>query len=211
MKPLLGANMGTGSLLPELHTSVTETTDNSENTHIGWAVLPPSPPSCLFGNLASDDVIEYNTWWSAAWLARPREKMPIVTPGILKSRLKPFFDICLDDVTFEDRLYNYKLSRKSQLLTHIAKIRLYYRYLSPFNKVEPKVITVEGALDIHVNAEGYIYKIVNRKITASDREGAKVMETIKAEQEEARRKAEEKELRRQAEELVEEEKRRGTL
>ncbi|EYB87089.1 hypothetical protein Y032_0268g778 [Ancylostoma ceylanicum] len=172
-----------------------------------------------------------------------------VTPGILKSRLKPFFDICLDDVTFEDRLYNYKLSRKSQLLTHIAKIRLYYRYLSPFNKVErigsciyenedvivllwrlstlqsnfwtyfpsfitkkePKVITVEGALDIHVNAEGYIYKIVNRKITASDREGAKVMETIKAEQEEARRKAEEKELRRQAEELVEEEKRRGTL
>lgn len=37
------------------------------------------------------------------------------------------------------------------------------------------------------------------------------MEAIKAEQEEARRKAEEKELRRQAEELVEEEKRRGTL
>ncbi|VDM74287.1 unnamed protein product [Strongylus vulgaris] len=160
-----------------------------------------------------------------------------VTPGILKTRLKPFFDICLDDVSFEDKLYNYKLSRKSQLLTHIAKIRLYYRYRSPFNKVErigsciyenedvivllwrlstlesnfwtyfpsfitkkePKVITAEGALDIHVNNEGFIYKIVNRKITASDREGAKVMEAIKAEQEAIRIKAEEKELRRAAE------------
>ncbi|KHJ99482.1 peptidase M16 inactive domain protein [Oesophagostomum dentatum] len=163
-----------------------------------------------------------------------------VTPGILKSRLKPFFDICVDDVSFEDKLYNYKLSRKSQLLTHIAKIRLYYRYRSPFNKVErvgsciyenedvivllwrlstmessfwtyfpsfitkkePKLITSEGALDIHVNKDGYIYKIVNRKITASDREGAKVMEAIKAEQEELRAKAEEKEMRRRAEDRM---------
>ncbi|VDK46553.1 unnamed protein product [Cylicostephanus goldi] len=163
------------------------------------------------------------------------------TPGILKTRLKPFFDICLDDVSFEDKLYNYKLSRKSQLLTHIAKIRLYYRYRSPFNKVErigsciyenedvivllwrlstlessfwayfpsfltkkePKLVTAEGALDIHVNRDGFIYKIVNRKITASDREGAKVMEAIKAEQEAIRIKAEEKALRREAEQLVE--------
>ncbi|CAJ0610259.1 unnamed protein product [Cylicocyclus nassatus] len=164
-----------------------------------------------------------------------------VTPGILKTRLKPFFDICLDDVSFEDKLYNYKLSRKSQLLTHIAKIRLYYRYRSPFNKVErigsciyenedvivllwrlstlessfwayfpsflthkePKLVTAEGALDIHVNRDGFIYKIVNRKITASDREGAKVMEAIKAEQDAIRAKAEEKALRREAEQLVE--------
>ncbi|PIO74454.1 hypothetical protein TELCIR_03540 [Teladorsagia circumcincta] len=76
--------------------------------------------------------------------------------------------------------------------------------------MEPKVNVVEGALDIHINREGYIYKIVNRKITASDREGAKVMEVMKAEQEEARKKAEEKELRREAEALLEEEKRRGT-
>ncbi|VDO29059.1 unnamed protein product [Heligmosomoides polygyrus] len=59
-----------------------------------------------------------------------------ITPGVFKSRLKPFFDICLDDVTFEDKLYNYKLTRKSQLFTHIAKIRLYFRYRSPYNKVE---------------------------------------------------------------------------
>ncbi|ETN68299.1 hypothetical protein NECAME_05665 [Necator americanus] len=197
---------------------------------------PPQKPS----NIPSKE-----TLFRVDWL------LEHVTPGILKSRLKPFFDICLEDVSFEDKLYNYKLARKSQLLMHIAKIRLYYRYLSPFNKVErigsciyenedvivllwrlstlesnfwtyfpsfitkkevkPKVITIEGALDIHVNSEGFIYKIVNRKITASDREGAKVMETIKAEQEELRSKAEAKELRRLGEQLVEEEKQRGTL
>ncbi|KAK5971030.1 hypothetical protein GCK32_003515 [Trichostrongylus colubriformis] len=172
-----------------------------------------------------------------------------LTPAVLKSRLKPFFDICLDDVSFEDKLYNYKFSRKSQLFTHIAKIRLYFRYRSPYNKVErigsciyenedvivllwrlstlessiwtyfpsfitkrePKINVVEGALDIHVNHDGYVYKIVNRKITASDREGAKVMETFKAEQEVKRKKQEDKELRRQAEALLEQEKHRGTL
>lgn len=169
-----------------------------------------------------------------------------ITPGVFKSRLKPFFDICLDDVTFEDKLYNYKLTRKSQLFTHIAKIRLYFRYRSPYNKVErigsciyenedvivllwrlstlksnfwayfpsfitkkePKVNVVEGALDVHINDEGYVYKIVNRKITASDREGAKVMEAMKAEQEEARKRLEQKELRHQAEEIFQAEKRR---
>ncbi|WKY14330.1 hypothetical protein Q1695_000124 [Nippostrongylus brasiliensis] len=172
-----------------------------------------------------------------------------VTPAVLKSRLKPFFDICLDDVTFEDKLYNYNFSRKAQLFTHIAKIRLYFRYRSPYNKVErigsciyenedvivllwrlstlesnfwtyfpsfitkrePKVNVTEGALDVHINSDGYVYKLVNRKITASDREGAKVMEAMKIEQEKARRKLEEKELRRHAEELVEEDKRRGAI
>ncbi|XGW35496.1 hypothetical protein V3C99_019039 [Haemonchus contortus] len=172
-----------------------------------------------------------------------------VTPALLKSRVTPFFDICLDDVSFEDKLYNYKFSRKSQLFSHVAKLRLYFRYRSPYNKVErigsciyenedvivllwrlttlesnflsyfPSFITgkeqkmnvAEGALDVHVNREGFVYKIVNRKITASDREGAKVMEVMKAEQEEARKKAEEKELRREAERLMDEEKRRGTV
>ncbi|KAK6047133.1 hypothetical protein COOONC_15363 [Cooperia oncophora] len=60
----------------------------------------------------------------------------VQTPAILKSRLKPFFDICLEDVSFEDKLYNYKFTSKSQLFTHIAKLRLYFRYRSPYNKVE---------------------------------------------------------------------------
>ncbi|KAK6047132.1 hypothetical protein COOONC_15362 [Cooperia oncophora] len=86
----------------------------------------------------------------------------------------------------------------------------FYRSPELTSSFQPKVTVVEGALDVHINREGYIYKIVNRKITASDREGAKVMEMMKAEQEETRKKIEEKELRREAEALLEEEKRRGT-
>lgn len=33
-----------------------------------------------------------------------------------------------------------------------------------FWKVQPKINTVEGASDLHVNADGFIYKIVNRKV-----------------------------------------------
>ncbi|VDM52005.1 unnamed protein product [Angiostrongylus costaricensis] len=161
----------------------------------------------------------------------------------------PFIEICCDDVSFEDKLYKYKFSKKSDLLMHVAKIKFYFRYRSPFNKVEkigsciyenedvvvllwrlstlkssiwtylpsfltkrePNLITIEGALDIHVNCEGMVYKIVNRKMTASDREGAKAMEVMKMEIEETRKKLEAKEVRRLAEKLCEEDKRRRIL
>lgn len=172
-----------------------------------------------------------------------------VVPRTLKTGIRPFFDICLDNVSFEDKLYKHKFSTKSQLLMHLAKIKLYYRYRSPFNKVErigsciyenenvivllwrlstlqssiwtylpsfitrkePKMVSIEGALDIYVNGEGMVYKIVNRGITASDREGAKAMEVMKMEREDARKKMEAREIRRKAEQLVEEKKRRGIL
>ncbi|VDK20896.1 unnamed protein product [Anisakis simplex] len=62
----------------------------------------------------------------------------------------------------------------------------------------PKLLTsrqdemnvVEGALDVHVTKDGRIYKIINRKITASDLEGAKVMAEIKKEANEKRLRAE---------------------
>ncbi|CAD6196643.1 unnamed protein product [Caenorhabditis auriculariae] len=158
-----------------------------------------------------------------------------VAPLVLKSHVRNFIDICKEDVQLEDRLFNYKVSSRSALMTHIAKIRLYYRYLSPFNKVEwigscvyenedvvvvlwrlqtlessflsyfpsfitkkeQKLITREGALDVHVDSAGNVYKIVNRAITASDREGAKALAKIKATQESARQKEEEKEMRKE--------------
>lgn len=172
-----------------------------------------------------------------------------LTPGILKSRLKPFFDICKDDLIFDDRVYKYNLSSRTQLLSHIAKIRMYYRYLSPYNKVEhlgscvyegedvivllwrlstlesnfwsyfpsfltkkePKINTMEGALDIHVTKDGLIYKIINRKVTASDREGARVLAKIKETQEAARKKEEDKKMKEELEAHVEDQKRRGLL
>ncbi|CAI4226912.1 unnamed protein product [Auanema sp. JU1783] len=163
-----------------------------------------------------------------------------LTPGILKSRLKAFFDICKEDVVFEDRLYNYNLSQRSQLAYHIAKIRMYFRYLSPYNKVErigscvyegedvivllwrlstlessfvsyfpsfitkkePKINVSEGALDIFLTPEGKIHKMVNRKITASDREGARAMEKIKEERKKFEEKEEEKKIRKELNEMI---------
>uniref|UniRef100_A0A1I7XUP1 FACT complex subunit n=1 Tax=Heterorhabditis bacteriophora TaxID=37862 RepID=A0A1I7XUP1_HETBA len=172
-----------------------------------------------------------------------------IVPRALTSRLTSFFSLCEDNVLFDDRLYNYKLSQKSRLSSHIAKVKLYYRYLSPYNKIErigsciyegedvivllwrlstlesniwsyipsfitkkePKICTVEGALDIHVLPNGFIYKIINRKITASDREGAKVMADIKANEECMRKQRDEKDLERQLEVIIEDAKRGGTI
>ncbi|KAJ1346996.1 hypothetical protein KIN20_001929 [Parelaphostrongylus tenuis] len=172
-----------------------------------------------------------------------------VVPNTLKTGILPFLDICLDDLSFEDRLYNHKFSKKSDLLMHVAKIKLYFRYRSPFNKVEkigsciyededvvvllwrlstlqpsvwtylpslitrkePKTIVIEGALDVHVNSEGMVYKMINRKITVSDREDAKAMEAMKTKTDDARKKVGAKEIHRASERLLQEEKRRGIL
>ncbi|CAI2323471.1 unnamed protein product [Caenorhabditis sp. 36 PRJEB53466] len=147
-----------------------------------------------------------------------------ITPLVLKSNIRDFIDICKEDVQLEDRVFSYKMEGRTALLTHIAKIRMYYRYLSPFNKVEwigscvyenedviivlwrlstldssfmsyfptfitkkkPKLIVKEGAFDIQVDNQGHIMRIVNRPITASDREGAKSLAQMKRQYEEGR-------------------------
>ncbi|GMT05497.1 hypothetical protein PENTCL1PPCAC_27671, partial [Pristionchus entomophagus] len=162
-------------------------------------------------------------------------------PGLMKTRLKPFFDIVTENLQFEDKLYGYKHSSRSSLFSHIAKIRLYFRYKSPYNKVEyvgscvyegedvvvllwrlsyletsllsylpsfitqkePKIAVMEGALDMHITKEGKVYKIVNRKVTASDLEGAKVMSTLKKEQGDRLLAEEEKEWRKKIKEEFE--------
>ncbi|KJH43168.1 hypothetical protein DICVIV_10818 [Dictyocaulus viviparus] len=148
-----------------------------------------------------------------------------LVPNLLKSPIVRFLNICSDDVSFEDQLHKYKFSGKTQLLMHVAKIKIYYRYRSPYNKVErigsciyenedvivllwrlhtfntsiwtylpsfitkkkPKLHIIEGALDIHVNKEGMVYKMINRKIAASDLEDAKVMEAMKKEREDTKK------------------------
>ncbi|GMT37254.1 hypothetical protein PFISCL1PPCAC_28551 [Pristionchus fissidentatus] len=161
--------------------------------------------------------------------------------GLMKTRLKPFFEIVADNVQLDDKLYGYKQSSRSSLFSHIAKIRLYFRYKSPYNKVEyvgscvyegedvvvllwrlsylessflsylpafltqkePKIAVMEGALDMHITKEGKVYKIVNRKVTASDLEGAKVMSALKKEQGDRLLAEEEKEWRRKIKEEFE--------
>ncbi|PAV65212.1 hypothetical protein WR25_14535 [Diploscapter pachys] len=157
-------------------------------------------------------------------------------PKILKAPIQEFYSMCSPEVEFSDSLYNYNLRGRDVLSNHIAKMRIYFHYKSPFCKVErigssvyenddvivvlwrlstlqsgllsyipkfisrrePKINTVEGASDLHVNADGFIYKIVNRKITASDREGARAMEKLKAEQAEFFKQREEKTYRKGA-------------
>uniref|UniRef100_A0A8R1HSE2 Uncharacterized protein n=1 Tax=Caenorhabditis japonica TaxID=281687 RepID=A0A8R1HSE2_CAEJA len=158
-----------------------------------------------------------------------------ITPLVLKSNVRDFIDICQDDVRLEDRVFSYNLTGRTALMSHIAKVRMYYRYLSPFNKVEwigscvyededvivvmwrlstlessfmtyfpsfvtkkkTNMIVKEGALDVQINEQGHVLKIVNRAITASDREGAKSLAKIKEEQAEARIREEEKEMRKE--------------
>ncbi|CAL2032259.1 hypothetical protein CAEBREN_00154 [Caenorhabditis brenneri] len=158
-----------------------------------------------------------------------------ITPLILKSNVRDFLDICKEDVQFDDRVFSKNLSGKSQLMSHIAKVRMYYRYLSPFNKVEwigscvyenedvivvlwrlttldssfmtyfpsfitkkeNKMIVKEGAMDVQIDQDGHVLRIVNRPITASDREGAKSLAKMKEQQHEEHVRAEEKEMRKE--------------
>lgn len=167
----------------------------------------------------------------------------VLVPAFMKAPMRALLTVTNDDVVFEDRIFNYNFVGKSKLSAHIAKVRAYYRYLSPYNKVErlgsciyegedvivvlwrlcslrssflsylPKLFTkredkmdvVEGAMDVHVTKDGQIYKIVNRKITASDLEGAKVMAEMKKEIDEESLKKERRKWIRELDDMMEKE------
>jgi hypothetical protein len=154
-----------------------------------------------------------------------------LVPQFIKSRMAPLFHVMREDVTYDDKLFNYNVKGKTALKFHAAKVRAYFQYKSPFNKVHyvgsaiyenddvivllwkletaksaylsflisffkkqlnsTRVLT--GALDIHVNPDGQIYKIVNRKATDADQEAANSMAEIRQTQ----RETEEKRHRRQ--------------
>uniref|UniRef100_A0A0N5B6A9 Tim44 domain-containing protein n=1 Tax=Strongyloides papillosus TaxID=174720 RepID=A0A0N5B6A9_STREA len=63
-------------------------------------------------------------------------------PRFFKEPLTKFLKICSDDVTFNDKMFNYNIVGKDNLSVHIAKIRFYYRYMSPYNKLEYKGSTI---------------------------------------------------------------------
>uniref|UniRef100_A0A0K0FM80 Uncharacterized protein n=1 Tax=Strongyloides venezuelensis TaxID=75913 RepID=A0A0K0FM80_STRVS len=55
-----------------------------------------------------------------------------------KESFTKFVKICADDVKFNDKIFNYNIVGRDNLSFHIAKIRFYYRYMSPYNKLEYK-------------------------------------------------------------------------
>uniref|UniRef100_A0A915CKD5 Uncharacterized protein n=1 Tax=Parascaris univalens TaxID=6257 RepID=A0A915CKD5_PARUN len=167
----------------------------------------------------------------------------VLVPAFMKAPIRSLLTVTNDDVVFEDRIFHYNFVGKSKLNAHVAKVRAYYRYLSPYNKVErlgsciyegedvvvvlwrlsslrssflsylPKLFTkredkmdvVEGAMDVHVTKDGRVYKIVNRKITASDLEGAKVMAEMKKEIDEESSQKERKKWVRELHDMMEKE------
>lgn len=52
----------------------------------------------------------------------------------MKAPLKPFLEQCADNVEFEDRIYGYQMKGLRELNYHITKVRLYFRYKSPYNR-----------------------------------------------------------------------------
>ncbi|CAJ0577215.1 unnamed protein product, partial [Mesorhabditis spiculigera] len=71
-------------------------------------------------------------------------------------------------------------------------------YLPSFMTGRTQPMTVEeGAMDLHVHADGTIYKIVNRKLTAADREGSNIMKQLKLESQEERTEKMERHIRKE--------------
>ncbi|CEF61309.1 Hypothetical protein SRAE_0000043500 [Strongyloides ratti] len=61
-----------------------------------------------------------------------------MVPNFFKGSLGEFFYHCVDDVSFNDKIYNYNFVGKDNLLIHITKVRSYFRYKSPFNRCDYK-------------------------------------------------------------------------
>uniref|UniRef100_A0A0N4ZRU3 Uncharacterized protein n=1 Tax=Parastrongyloides trichosuri TaxID=131310 RepID=A0A0N4ZRU3_PARTI len=143
-----------------------------------------------------------------------------LAPKFFKESLRPFFQFCLNDVIFEDKINNYNINGKGNLSIHVAKVRSYFRYMSPFNRCEhkgsiiydnddhftflykihslesswktympqflvqfrPKEKIFEGAMEIYMNKDGRIFKIINRIVTEDDRIYAEKLDKLKKQQ-----------------------------
>lgn len=57
----------------------------------------------------------------------------------MKARLQPIFEKMDQEVVFIDEIYGYKAKGISELGVHITKIRTYFRWKSPYNKVAVSV------------------------------------------------------------------------
>ncbi|KAI6217276.1 hypothetical protein M3Y95_01224300 [Aphelenchoides besseyi] len=57
-------------------------------------------------------------------------------PNFFKSNLGVVFQRMALDVEFEDKIFGYKLRGSSDLNFHLMKVRAYFRYKSPYNKLE---------------------------------------------------------------------------
>ncbi|KAI6219533.1 hypothetical protein M3Y99_01656900 [Aphelenchoides fujianensis] len=57
-------------------------------------------------------------------------------PSFFKANMGAFFKRMTRDVEFEDRVFGYNLKGTSALNVHLLKIRTYFHYKSPYNKLE---------------------------------------------------------------------------
>ncbi|KAL3990205.1 hypothetical protein ACH3XW_30795 [Acanthocheilonema viteae] len=131
----------------------------------------------------------------------------VLVPGFLSNRKEflKFMKLCAKDIVYDDSIFNQHTEGIEKFVRCISLSKLYFNVMQATSKFEKlgsciyensdvvvvlwrmmaiklyhqQTDTVEGALDIHLNKDGYIYKINNRPITRNDHEDASILSKLK--------------------------------
>ncbi|EFO24683.2 hypothetical protein LOAG_03810 [Loa loa] len=130
-----------------------------------------------------------------------------LVPGFLSNRKQflEFMKLCAKDVVYDDSIFNQHIKGIDKFIRRISLSKLYFslmRATSRFEKLgsciyensdvvivlwrmmairlyHQQTDIVEGALDIHLDKDGRIYKINNRPITRNDQDDASALAKLK--------------------------------
>ncbi|KAM3728775.1 Uncharacterized protein ACO02O_05305 [Dirofilaria immitis] len=131
----------------------------------------------------------------------------IVVPGFLSNHKQflMFMKLCAKDIIYDDSIFSQHIKGIDKFMRRISLSKLYFSLMQTTCKFEKlgsciyensdvvvvlwrmmsvklyhqQTDIIEGALDIHIDKNGRIYKINNRRITQNDREDASVLSKLK--------------------------------
>ncbi|KAK6112356.1 hypothetical protein QQG55_47390 [Brugia pahangi] len=130
-----------------------------------------------------------------------------LVPGFLSNRKQflKFMKLCTKDVVYSDSIFNQHTTGIDKFIRRISLSKLYFSLMQSSSKFEKlgsciyensdvivvlwRIMTiklyhqqtdiVEGALDIHLDKDGRIYKIKNRPVTRDDQNDASALSKLK--------------------------------
>uniref|UniRef100_A0AAF5PK69 Uncharacterized protein n=1 Tax=Wuchereria bancrofti TaxID=6293 RepID=A0AAF5PK69_WUCBA len=130
-----------------------------------------------------------------------------LVPGFLSNRKQflKFMKLCTKDVAYSDSIFNQHTKGIDKFIRRISLSKLYFSLMQSTSKFEKlgsciyensdvvvvlwrimaiklyhqQTDIVEGALDIHLDKDGRIYKINNRPITRNDQDDASALSKLK--------------------------------
>lgn len=130
-----------------------------------------------------------------------------LVPGFLSNRKQflKFMKLCTKDVVYSDSIFNQHTTGIDKFIRRISLSKLYFSLMQSSSKFEKlgsciyensdvivvlwRIMTiklyhqqtdiVEGALDIHLDKDGRIYKIKNRPVTRDDQNDASSLSKLK--------------------------------